>query len=725
MAKMIESFPFRNTNDCLESVDFSLFLNTYVQLVTAKIPASGSVYVVGKGDPVPKLFSDPRKGKEISVCIDKMMLEGRGASAILADNLLLAFQISRENVIVLVVSKVDPVLVQRAALDWLEEIREDLLREFIRVKQAFRDPETGLLNSAHLFSVLQSNENPESVAVILVELPARSRNLRDAFRNAQRAAVSLVTFTDSRFLLHHLGQCVFALLVRKSDLASVEEFSSGLVHFLKKENYFRVHIGSSRTVQQNSASKSLITGGQKVLDEAWTALQTASKRGPFSFCDYRLLADVSSHPLCPVAPELLKELRRISKIDEVFCLVKLDRYDNDGTVASLEEAVDLPSPGLLFGHAKDTYIYIGGYNGEQGLDYATKLLVGLQDDPQMSQVYAGVSTFPFQGFTRSESLLNARKAMLHAEFFGPGHAVLFDAVSLNVSGDIFFSDGDLPKAVKEYRLGLACDPHDVNLLNSLGVTYALLNKNTFARRTFENVLEVDRQNYMALYNLGIGAQLRGDLLAALEFFLNAHEYCDNSEEGRSLRHDLKVQLGQLYCQTGNYKKSLEYLEEWRQTATERQQGRILRYLGEAYLENGEPREAMTWLQRALQQNERDHDILSLLGTAIWKAGEGDEIALSLCSKSVELAPDDQQLRVRLARVQMHTGNYRDSLVSLSRCRGGKVLATEVQLLKARTYFLLQQNGRARFWARKVLHTSRTGTIEYLKAQSLLEELQQQ
>ncbi len=722
---MIESFPFRCTENFLEAEDFSIFLNTYRQLVMAKIPSSGHVYVIAKGDPAPKLFSDPRKGNEITICLERMIQDGRGASAILEDNILLAFQANRKNVVILVVSKVDPVLVQRAALDWLDEIRESLLREFIRVKQAFRDSETGLLNGAHLFSVLQTFEISESVAVILVELPARSRTLRDAFRNAQRAAVSLMTFTDSRFLLHHLGQCVFALLVRKSDLKSVEEFSSGLVHFLKKENYYRVHIGSSRTAREQAGQNTERGAGEKVLDEAWTALQTAAKRGPFSFCDYRLLADASSHPLSPVMPELVKELRKVSKNDNVFCLVKLQRSDNAVLPLRFEESVILPEPGVAIVHAEETYIYLGGYNGKQGLDYAGKLLAILHDNHEMTDIYAGVSTFPFQAFTRSESLLNARKAVLHAEFFGPGNAVLFDAVSLNVSGDIYFSDGDLPKAVREYRLGLACDSKDVNLLNSLGVTYALLNKNTFARRTFENVISVDDHNYMALYNLGIGAQLRGDLTTALEFFLNAYKHCDNSEEGQSLIHDLKVQLGQLYCQTGNYQKSLEYLEEWRKTATERQQGRIFRYLGEAYLESGKPREAMTWLQRALQQNERDHEILSLLGTAIWKACEGDDIALSLCGKSVELAPDDQQLRVRLARVQMHTGYYKDALINLNRCRGGKVVAAEIQLLKAQTYFLLQQTGRSRFWARKVLKTSGTGNREYLKAQTLLEEIQQQ
>lgn len=722
---MIESFPFGCTdNDYLEDVDFSRFATTYAQLVTARIPSSGKVFFVGMHDTAPKLSTDPAKGTEIVRVIDDM-LRGELSSCIVADSILLAFQLREECRLVVAVNEVDPVVIQRAAADWLDETRENLSREFLLVKQAYRDPETGLLNSAHLFSVLHSEAVGQEVVVVLVELPPRSRVLRDAFRNAKRAAAALVAFTDNRFLVHHLGQCVFALLVRQEGIASVEHFSSSLVHVLKKDDFYRVHIGSSSSpgLLSGRRSEDCLRTGDVVLDQAWTALQTARRRGPFSFCDFSLLANADQHPLRSPAPEILKVYRRRARGNDAFCLVKISLPEEVDDVPGIEDILNLPDSASILGVDGGCCIYLPGYAGAEGLECATMLLGKLREVPGMSDVYAGVSAFPFHGFTKTETLANVQKALLHAAFFGPGQAVLFDAVSLNISGDIYFSDGDLPRAVREYRRGLGCDPRDVNLLNSLGVAYALLNKGTLARSTFESVLEIDKVNHMALYNLGLGAQLRGDLNAALDCFEKAHAYCAANHEKADLCRDLKVQLGQLYCLTGNYSESLRYLEEWRREAGERQQGRIFRYLGQAYLGTGKPREAMSWLQRALRQNEFDHDMLSLLGTAIWQAREGDDIALSLCSKGVDLAPDNPRLRVRLARIQLHTGQYELALVNLGKCRGKSVDQVEVQLLKASVYQKLQQSGRVRYWAHKVLQKCEADSEPYHKAVVLLESIQ--
>jgi predicted Zn-dependent protease len=131
---------------------------------------------------------------------------------------------------------------------------------------------------------------------------------------------------------------------------------------------------------------------------------------------------------------------------------------------------------------------------------------------------------------------------------------------------------------------------------------------------------------------------------------------------------------------------------------------------------------MTWLQRAHRHNEFDHNILSLLGTAVWQAREGDDIALSLCGKSVDLSPGDPLLRVRLARVQLHSGRYEQALANLSKCRGRSVDPDEVQLLKAAVYLKLQQTGKARYWAKRVQERCATESEPYRKAQVLLDSI---
>lgn len=710
---MIESFPFGRTADYLEDDDFFCFANRYTALVKARIPSAGSVYFVARSGTAPKLSSDPRQGAEISTAIQEM-LRGVHTSLIVADNILLSLRLKDDLPLVIIVSKVDELVLLKCAPDWLEDTRLSLSREFVEVKQSCRDPETGLLNSAHLFSLLQTQSAAQRLAVVLVELPPQSRVLKDAFRNAQRAAATLIAFADNRFLVHHLGQCVFALIATVSDFGSIERFSSRLVQYLKKEGFFRVHIGSSQQGTDDIA--------EGMLDQAWTALQTARGRGPFSFCEFSALANTSTHPLRSVSADIVKVFHRLSRADDRFCLVKFNTPEISGMASGMRERLNLPESASILGEDRGPLVYLSGYEAEQGVRFAESCLEQFPNRAGESEVYAGVSAFPFRGFSKADTLANTQKAMLHAAFYGAGHAVVFDAVSLNVSGDIYFSDGDLPRAVREYRLGLSCEPKDVNLLNSLGVAYALLNKNALARATFENVLEIDRKNYMALYNLGLGAQLRSDLPEALECFEKALRYSTEETDDIEFSHDLRLQLGQLYCQTGNYEKSLQYLDEWRAEKEPTEQGRILKYLGEAYLGCGMPKEAMTWLQRALRHNEFDHDILSLLGTAVWQAREGDDIALSLCGKSVDLAPADPHLRLRLARVQLHTGLYEEALASLGKCRGKGVEPVEVQLLKAAVYQQLQRTGKARFWAKKVQQRCAAESEPYRKAQVLLESL---
>ncbi|WP_136807451.1 tetratricopeptide repeat protein [Desulfosediminicola flagellatus] len=714
---MLDSFPFSPISDNLEREDFVRFANRYSQLLAAQIPSTGNVYFVGKSEPFPKIYTDPAKGKKLQACYARL-LSGEMTSDIVEDCCLFAIPLIDGSRLVVLISELDRLLVERAASQWLEEIREKLIRECVQIKQAFTDTESGLLNSTHLFSVMQSQSIHADVAVILVDLPFRGKAGKDSFRNAQKAASSLKSFTDSRYMIHHVGQCVFALLVRVSDISSIEQFSSGLVHLLKKERFYRVHIGSSKLVSGDDS-----TSGETALNEAWTALQTARKRGPFSFCDYSILSNTDDHPLRISSPDVRKEFRRISGKADNFCILKI-KGTNLPDQELLSGADGLGHQNAIsFGDKDEVFVYLPELNGENGLDFSKKLLVELQDHYGVTDLFIGVSVFPTHNFSRSDTLINAQKALLHAEFFGAGNSVLFDAVSLNISGDIYFSDGDLPRAVREYLAGLALDASDVNLLNSLGVSYALLNKNTLARKAFDTVIEIDNHNHMALYNLGLGAQTRGDLFDALDCFNQAYSLCHTSDEGREICHDLRLQLGILYCQTSDFVKSLEYLNEWLAESTSGQQARAFRYLGESYLGIGQPGEAMVWLEKALQKNQFDHELLSLLGTAICKAGEGDEIALSLCAKSVDLAPEDAVLRTRLARVQIQSGLADEALLNLKRCRGKRINPIEVQLLKASAYSKLQNSGRAGYWVKRALTQCEAGSDLYKEAKALLKILE--
>ncbi|RPH40197.1 MAG: tetratricopeptide repeat protein [Desulfobulbaceae bacterium] len=315
---------------------------------------------------------------------------------------------------------------------------------------------------------------------------------------------------------------------------------------------------------------------------------------------------------------------------------------------------------------------------------------------------AGIACYPHADFKKSEILINCRKALLHSAFFGSGSITAFDAVSLNVSGDIYYSDGDLPSAVREYRRGLVCEPGNVNLLNSLGVSYAMMNKHSLARESFKKALAIDPENCMSLYNLGLEEVLRSNISRGLQCFekaLSAHV----DDDGPEVKRDLQFQLAKLYCGLQEFDKALELLTQWYEACKSSQSGgHALRYLGEACFGLGKKSEAMVWLQKALRFNEFDHEALSLLGLVYLEEGEGKDIALALCQKSVELSPADRRTRLRLAKVQTDCNLFAEARENLVKCRGNKHIQMERQFLMGRNCLKMGKRKQANYWFTKVL-----------------------
>lgn len=735
---MIETFPFQSPKHLLEYEDFASLADAFRKTIQAAIPGCGQIFFLADRQ-VPDTFQvQGEKFQRLALALDKIFVHDALVSVI-DDGLLFSFNIPFDSRIVAFVDDVDALIIQRAAEDWLLDTREQLARQFLHCKKDYIDPETGLLNSAHLFEKLQSVDKEGQWAVVLAELPPRSRGLRETFKNAQRASRALKNFSGDRFLLHYLGQNVYALLAENNELPDLDSFSSSLVHYLKRENFFRVRVGSSQyqcceTLKDNPRKLKLAAGQEPdLLSEAWTALQEAAKRGPFSFCDFSLLANADQHPLRTHSANILARFRRMSSKEDKFCLIKLsmpetaqDAKQNsvveslESLVACIELAGDREMQ--LLGTDRGSLFYLPGADGSLGLEIAKHILGEIAGTGDFADTYAGVSCFPYLEFSRSETLHNAHKALLHAEFFGPGHAVLFDAVSLNISGDIYFGDGNLARAIKEYRLGILCDGGDVNLLNSLGVTYALMNRDSLARKAFLQALELDDENYMAHYNLGLGAQQRADSSTALHHFTAAHDLCEQADKQQEICCDLRLQIGKLCCLTGEYEKSIQYLTLWMNSMPEAEQDRALRYLGEAYLGAGSPQQAMPMLQKLLRQTPFDAEVMSMLGEAVCLAGEGAEIALSFCNKAVELDPKNSLVRLRLAKVQYYVGESENSLASLKKCRGQVVDPVEVQLFKALAYADLKQKGRARGWAEKVLSRCEKGGELHKKADQLIAAL---
>lgn len=81
--------------------------------------------------------------------------------------------------------------------------------------------------------------------------------------------------------------------------------------------------------------------------------------------------------------------------------------------------------------------FFPGRNQTSPLKLADKIKTRLSER-RNETVSIGIASFPTINFSKDQLIDNARKALDHAAFFGPDSTVLFDSVSLNISGDTLY-----------------------------------------------------------------------------------------------------------------------------------------------------------------------------------------------------------------------------------------------------------------------------------------------
>jgi tetratricopeptide (TPR) repeat protein len=315
--------------------------------------------------------------------------------------------------------------------------------------------------------------------------------------------------------------------------------------------------------------------------------------------------------------------------------------------------------------------------------------------------------------------------LVHTQFFGAGTITSFSGVSLNISGDVYYNEGDLVSAIREYRLGLNLNPDNVNLLNSLGVIYAQIDSQAKAIPLFERAIALNPADFMALFNLGFAHLCNGEADKAITYFEQAMRI-DASY------FDLLLQLGQLYCQRGQFKKAVKVLtkaeqcvtsphgpsveskpwercEPWQGERHELGHGLVYRYLGEAYKGIGDNRQAMTYLQRAARYNSRDSEALSLLGELYAAEQQGLDIALTFCRQAVEIDSAKAPYWYRMAGVLWCREEWDEAMNAAQHCLSLDPGHLEAMMLKAAIHEKLQQPVLARGTYEKVLRLDGTHT----------------
>lgn len=290
-------------------------------------------------------------------------------------------------------------------------------------------------------------------------------------------------------------------------------------------------------------------------------------------------------------------------------------------------------------------------NETSPVELANKINDGLAEI-RNETVSIGIASYPTLSFDKDQILDNAGKALNHAAFFGPGSTVPFDAVSLNISGDTRYQNGDIDGAIEEFKTALLLDPSDVNVHNSLGVCYGILSDYDNALKEFQEAVRLDPNEVMALYNLGLINMLTENTEKALQYFLEAGEKEDDIFE-------ITLQTGNVYLKMGKPEKAKKFLEK--AVTLNSESGPAFRCLGECYSAMNMTDDAISAYKKATRQNPNDAESLSTLGYLFDLLGENPEITTILCQQSIEIAPENGLFRHRLGNLYLKRNQLEDAL----------------------------------------------------------------
>jgi tetratricopeptide (TPR) repeat protein/GGDEF domain-containing protein len=284
-------------------------------------------------------------------------------------------------------------------------------------------------------------------------------------------------------------------------------------------------------------------------------------------------------------------------------------------------------------------------------------------------VQIGISVHPCPGFAKVEMLDNARKALIHTGFFGPNTQTLFDAVSLNISGDRLYERGKLEEAVEEFQRALTLDPNNVNVSNSLGVCYAQMGEFEQAVTEFARVTSLKPSDFMGQYNLACALLSLGREDEAEQAFTRASKL----EPKRAAPY---FQLAKLCRKQNRLEEALNYLGQT--VELKPHWAKAWRLFGECFLEQGKDAEAMNGFKKALKINGNEAAALSGLGILYGRVESNLEIALSLARRSVDLEPDSALFCRRLAELLWQN---REPEEALAHCRRAAAIAPDDQQVR--------------------------------------------
>ncbi|WP_300462018.1 tetratricopeptide repeat protein [Desulfobacula sp.] len=278
------------------------------------------------------------------------------------------------------------------------------------------------------------------------------------------------------------------------------------------------------------------------------------------------------------------------------------------------------------------------------VSFKEKLSVALK-----TTVLMGAAIFPHHDFSEPQTIANAVKAFDHAAFFGPDTLIYFDATSLNISADRLYQQGQYDRAIAEYKKGLDLAPTDINLINSLGVCFGVMDNLDQAKLEFKRALAITPNEVLVVYNMGLLYQINGEMNKAIQQLRNAHDIDDAIFE-------VELLLGHLLFKNGQPDPAMPHLET--ASRINPKSGSAFRMKGEIYLAKNLPEKAGHEFNTAIKLNPGD--AISLSGYAVAMAHQDKNlgIAVSFAKNSIALQPDNhlfkERLKAILEKIEGHT-----------------------------------------------------------------------
>ena len=206
-------------------------------------------------------------------------------------------------------------------------------------------------------------------------------------------------------------------------------------------------------------------------------------------------------------------------------------------------------------------------------------------------------------------------------------------------GTVYYREGDITGALKEYNTAVELYPEDATYHNALGLAYWARGFKDKAEKHFKEAIDLDPDYSEALNNLGA-------LYIELERWDLAIEYCEAALKNIYYRTPeiAHNNIGWAYYRKGDYEKAVKHFKK----AIEANPGYALAYnnMGLAYNRLDRPEKARRAFEKAIDRAPRYLDAYLNLGRVLAHLKE-KEAALKAFEKVVELAPEsDQALSAR-------------------------------------------------------------------------------